>query len=159
MEISMAPVIDPASSARRGHFLDELTARLGALPGVTTVGVVGRVPLAGGGPDGQFALEDNPNEKGYAEYRVASPGYFPTMGIPLLRGRLPDERDGPDAPHVAVMSQSAAKAWRAGEPIGQRIQWGNMDGDKRPITIVGIVGDVKEYGLDGTVRPTIYPNS
>jgi len=69
------------------------------------------------------------------------------------------ERDGPDAPHVAVISESLARSrWRDADPLGATVEFGNMDGDLRPLTIVGIVGDTREYGLDQPPRPTLYVN-
>ena len=81
------------------------------------------------------------------------------LGIPLIRGRIFDERDGANAPHVAVISESLARdRWPNQDPIGQTIEFGNMDGDLRVLTIVGIVGDTHEYGLDAPPRPTVYVN-
>jgi putative ABC transport system permease protein len=88
-----------------------------------------------------------------------SPAYFRVLDIPLIRGRLFDERDGPATPHAALISQSLARSrWRDVDPIGATIEFGNMDGDLRPLTIVGIVGDTREYGLDQPPRPTLYVN-
>src|SRR5205823_11851771 len=91
--------------------------------------------------------------------RAASAGYFAAMGIPLVRGRLFQEGDGPDSPHVAVISQSLAKRyWPNEDPLGKQIEYGNMDGDLHLLTIVGIVGDVRDNGLDRDPRPTVYTN-
>ena len=81
------------------------------------------------------------------------------MNIPLLRGRLFEETDGPDAPHVAVVSQSFARRyWPNANVIGKQIQFGNMDGDLHLLNIVGVVGDVLDKGLDQDPRPTVYTN-
>jgi len=94
---------------------------------------------------------------GDAEFRVASEQYFRAMGMPLLRGRWFDERDTPGSPHAAVISQSLARArWPGQDPIGRRVEFGNMDGDLTPFTIVGVVGDIRERGLDSAPRPTFY---
>jgi predicted permease len=96
---------------------------------------------------------------GTADFCVATDGYFQVLGIPLLRGRIFDDRDGPDSPHVAVISESLARdRWPGQDPIGHTIEFGNMDGDLRLLTVVGIVGDVREYGLDVPPRPTVYVN-
>ena len=96
---------------------------------------------------------------GEADYVVASEGYFPTLGIPLLQGRLFNDSDSPDAPHVAVISESVAKQkWPDQDPIGQTIEFGNMDGDMRLLTIVGTVGDVRMQTLESPPRPAIYVN-
>jgi predicted permease len=79
------------------------------------------------------------------------------MGIPLVRGRLFDERDTRDGPHVAVISESLAKTrWPGDDPIGKLIEYGNMDGDVTPVRIVGIVGDIRDHGLGTEPEPTFY---
>ncbi|HUF76245.1 MAG TPA: ADOP family duplicated permease, partial [Longimicrobiales bacterium] len=155
---------------------DLLVERLRALPGVSTVGVTRVFPLSGRGSNGGFLILERPDEvtdmagfvrlandparEGYAEYRVASADYFRAMGIPLLRGRLFDGRDEPSAPHAAVISESLAESrWPGEDPIGKIIQYGNMDGDIRPFTIVGVVGDTREAGLDAEPNPTFYANA
>ena len=99
------------------------------------------------------------NGIGVADFGVATDGYFQVLGIPLIRGRLFDEHDGASAPHVAVVSESLARdRWPNQDPIGHTIEFGNMDGDLRLLTIVGIVGDIHDYGLDAPPRPTVYVN-
>lgn len=101
----------------------------------------------------------DPRQAGYADYASVSEGYFRSMGIPLLRGRLFDGRDSIDAPHVAVISESLVRAkWPNQDPLGHIIEFGNMDGDPRLMTIVGVVGDVRESSLEAPPRPTIYVN-
>jgi predicted permease len=96
---------------------------------------------------------------GNADFGVVSDGYFQVLGIPLLRGRLFDNGDSPDSPHVALISESLARSqWPGQDPIGHTIEFGNMDGDIRLLTIVGVVGDVHEYGLEAPPRPTVYVN-
>lgn len=96
---------------------------------------------------------------GHADYAVASEGYFQTLGIPLRKGRLFNNADGPDAPHVAVISESVARQnWPDQDPIGHTIEFGNMDGDLRLLTIVGVVGEVRTSSLEAAPRPTIYVN-
>ena len=97
---------------------------------------------------------------GSAEFRIASPGYFRTMGIPLVRGRLFEDRDTIDAPHVAVINETLAKSrWPDRDPIGLQIEYGNMDGDLRPYTIVGIVGDTRDGGFAAAPSPMFYGNA
>lgn len=161
---------------RVGLTRDALVARMRALPGVTAVGVTTLLPLTGGGSDGEFLIVDraddvlslddfvrlakDPDRLGYAEYRVASAGYFRAMGIPLESGRLFDDRDGPTDPVAAVISRSLADVrWPGEDPVGKVIEYGNMDGDLRPYTVVGVVGDVREGSLDAEHRPTFYGNA
>lgn len=101
----------------------------------------------------------DPSQAGQADYVCASDGYFHALGIPLIRGRLFDERDSAEAPHAAVISESLAKEkWPNQDPLGHTIEFGNMDGDPRLLTIVGVVGDVREDSLETPPRPTIYVN-
>ena len=96
---------------------------------------------------------------GEADYSVASEGYFKALGIPLLEGRLFDDRDTADAPHAALISQSLAKErWPSRDPLGRTIEFGNMDGDPRVLTVIGVVGDVRDRAIETVPRPTIYVN-
>jgi len=101
----------------------------------------------------------NAARTGYASYCPASEGYFRTLGIPLLRGRLFDDHDTMDAPHVAVVSQSLAREkWPDQDELGRTIEFGNIDGDLRLLTIVGVVGDARADSLEKVPSPTIYVN-
>jgi putative ABC transport system permease protein len=96
---------------------------------------------------------------GDADYVVASEGFFKALGIPLLQGRLFDDRDSMDAPHVAIINQSLAKEkWPNQDPIGHTVEFGNMDGDPRLLTVIGVVGDVHDQSLETPPNPTIYVN-
>jgi putative ABC transport system permease protein len=93
------------------------------------------------------------------EVRIATPGYFRTIGIPVLRGRAFAESDGPDAPQVVVLSESAVRRFFPGEePIGRtiRLGLGRGRGRKAGGEVVGVVGDVKELGLAAASPPEIY---
>ena len=174
LDVSLPSGSDDAARRQTVGFYDDLFARLRAIPGVREVGGANVLPLGGtSAGDGDFLIMTrrdtslrmadlerlfrNPSNTGHAEFRVASSGYFRAMNIPLIRGRFFDDRDAPDAPHVAVISQSLAeKRWPNEDPIGKLIEFGNMDGDLRPFTIVGIVGDVREANLAAPPRPTFY---
>ena len=94
---------------------------------------------------------------GEADFVVASDGFFKALGISLLQGRLFDEHDTIDAPHVALISESLAnEKWPNENPLGRTIEFGNMDGDLRLLTIVGVVGDVRDHSLEAGPRPTVY---
>jgi cell division protein FtsX len=101
----------------------------------------------------------NKAQTGDADYVVASDGYFETLRIRPVSGRLFNDADGPTAPHAAVISESVARQrWPGQDPIGQSIEFGNMDGDLRLLTIVGVVADVRKHSLETAPRPTIYVN-
>ena len=96
---------------------------------------------------------------GKASYCVAGEGYFRTLGIPLIHGRLFGDQDDLNSPNVALISQALARRqWPNQDPIGQVIEFGNMDGNMKPLTIVGVVGDVRARGLDFPPSPIIYVN-
>jgi putative ABC transport system permease protein len=98
-------------------------------------------------------------QSGYADYAVISDGYFRTLGIPLLRGRFFDTRDTADASHAAIISESVARQkWAGQNPLGHTIEFGNIDGDLRLLTVVGVVADVHEESLESPARPIIYVN-
>jgi predicted permease len=178
MTVSMPQPEEPAALRSLAQFYRQLLERIESLPGVTNVGGVNALPMSGGGGNGTFieqrggkAAETiqelvrqldalSPSERARdADYRVSSAGYFAAMGIPLIHGRFFQESDGPDTPHVALVSQAFARRyWPNEEAIGKQIQFGNMDGDLHVLNIIGIVGDVHDNGLDRDVRPTVYAN-
>jgi putative ABC transport system permease protein len=176
MDVSLPWVDDPKAKAGQGMFFSNLIDRLKQIPGVRNVGATSGLPLEDGGlPDGMFllmtqneipktldgfdALFQQKERLGVADFGVVTDGYFQVLGIPLVRGRVFDEHDGANSPHVAVISESLARdRWPKQDPIGHTIEFGNMDGDLRLLTIVGIVGDTREYGLDAPPRPTVYVN-
>jgi predicted permease len=160
MGLALPTTIDKSEEQRLLQFHQQLLERVERVPGVIAVGRINALPLTGRGANGSFLLDGNPDATGQAEYRLASPGYFPAMGIPLLRGRLFDKTDNVNTAHVAVISQSLAlKYWPNEDPIGRAIQFGNMDGDRRLLHIVGIVGDVRQRGLDEQIGDTVYAYS
>jgi predicted permease len=166
----------PEAPDRLRRTQSELLERLRALPGAGDAGMVDRIPLSTSSRNGVFLIQSSPDEvksfedftrlmrdpsrSGMAEYRSASEGYFETMGIPLVRGRLFAPSDDADAPHVALVSASLVREkWPNEDPIGKLLQFGNMDGDLRLLRVVGIVGDVLHTGLDAPSRATIYTNA
>lgn len=157
MTLSLPSSISPQEDERHRQFYLQLLERVGQLPGVTAVGGINVLPLADRGANGTFLINDDPSQRGYAEYRVASGGYFPAMNIPLLSGRMFGGADTVNSPHVAVISRSLAqKYWPNEDPIGKRIQFGNMDTDKHLLHVVGVVGDVRDVNLEREARPTVY---
>src|SRR5262249_24173475 len=152
MSLALSPSSTSDGRVRRVEFLDELFARIRAIPGVEEVGGTSSLPLTGFHPDG-FYVRMNPGEAppadprlvekmfldrprtGDADYSSVSSGYFRVLGIPLLRGRLFEAGEAMYAPHVAVVSESVARdRWPGGDPLGRQIEFGNMDGDVRLIT-------------------------
>ncbi|MGB6429536.1 MAG: ABC transporter permease [Candidatus Acidiferrales bacterium] len=189
MDLSAPSAETIAGRPQQVALLNALFGRLRAMPGVEEVGGAESVPLDRELSEGMFmvldpqhlpafagVLGDTPQAyakfmaqmaeytkaatiSGSADYCAASEGYFGALGIPLERGRLFDDRDVMDAPHVAVVSESLARMeWPHQDAIGHLIEFGNMDGDLRPLTVVGVVGDVRERSLEVPPTPTIYVN-
>ncbi|HEV2129635.1 MAG TPA: ABC transporter permease, partial [Longimicrobiaceae bacterium] len=149
---------DPARAALIGQLLE----RVKALPGVTSAGAVAYLPMSGSSMTLTFEIEGRepaqPGEGPVAETRPATPEYFRAMGIPLLRGRGFSEQDRAGAPQVVVISQETARRFFPGEdPIGQRLTL-SWTRDSVPVggEIVGVVGDVRHYGMEREVDPTVY---
>jgi putative ABC transport system permease protein len=129
------------------------------LPGVTAAAFTSQLPLSGEvdlyGVHFDPVPPDDPGEvSGTFRYSV-SPGYFETMRIPLLRGRLFDERDRDGSPRVALISESMARRRLPGrDAIGERLRIGPADG---PLyTVVGVVGDVKQLSLALNEAEAVY---
>ena len=184
MDVSLPWVnwTDQKARASQAMFFSNLITQLRQIPGVRKVAATSGLPMDHGLPSGMFILmtpdempKTPPTEEeltrmfdtlfqqksrqGDADFGVVTDDYFQVLGIPLLRGRLFTDRDTIDSPHVAVISESLARTrWPGQDPIGHTIQFGNMDGDIHLLTIVGIVGDVHEYGLDAPPQPTVYVN-
>ena len=175
MELAQPRPRTPEDRVELARLQGEILERLRALPVVSRAGGIDRLPMSAGFRNGMFLVMkpgesittfeefgrwmQDPERASEAEYRAASEDYFETMGVPLIRGRTFDERDHGDSPHVAVISESLASTrWAGRDPIGELLEFGNMDGDLRLLRVVGVVGDVRHGGLHTAARPTIYTN-
>jgi predicted permease len=160
MKISL-PAASYDSTAVR-NFLQVVTPRLRAIPGVQTVGVADAVPLDRTGNDFTFTIRGRtyarPSDQPGANIRVVNADFFTSLGIPLLRGRALQESDAPNAPHIYVVNAAFEKAYFAHESaVGQsiRVGWGE-DPPGAYNQIVGVVGDVHDMDLGANPEPTIY---
>ena len=174
--LGLPPADTDALKIHHVAFLNQLLARLRAVPGVEDAGGTGELPLAESFSDGTYVVMNpgdrppakmeeleqwfhNASRTGHANYASATEGYFRTMGIPLVRGRWFEDRDTMDAPHVALINQALARQqWPNQDPIGRTLEFGNMDGDLRPLTIVGVIGDTRDTNLETPPTPTVYAN-
>lgn len=148
----------------RVAFFDRLTERLKALPGVQSAAATLALPLTGTQINISFEVRDRPPlppaQQPAMEMRSVTAGYFQAMGIPIIRGRGIEAVDRPESPQAVVITQSAAKKYFANEdPIGRWIALGWRRPEGKPKAggeIVGVVGDVKTFGLAKAVAPEIY---
>src|SRR5271167_3112140 len=145
--------------------VQKLLDRVQSEPGVVSVAISSRYPFEAeaitGGPESfsfQFQIEGRALESGQAPpvstFAAVSPDYFKTLGIPLKSGRLLAETDKDKAPYVAVINEAAKRQfWPNEDPLGKRV---SGDGGDHWINIVGIVGDVREFGLDHAPTAEFY---
>lgn len=162
-DIQVSPPSGTTSSSDRSRIAGvyrELIDRIRSMPEVRAVGGTSQIPLSGRNANGRFLIEGGRHSEQYwPGHRVATPGYFEAMGIPLIRGRLFNASDGSESPHVAVISKAVADTvWPGQDAIGQRINTGNMDGDDRFMTVIGIVADVRQNSPEVAARGEIYVN-
>jgi predicted permease len=159
--ISLSPVRYPDRRAQE-QFATTLLSRLEQVPGVSSAGIAFGLPLTGSGFGLTFAITGHPkpnaNDEPRAQVRVATPGYFRAMGIPLLRGRGFTAQDRNGAPMALLISQEAARRyWPNEDPIGQTLETGwHQDGRAFGGTIVGVVGDVRQFSLAARPSAHIY---
>jgi putative ABC transport system permease protein len=150
---------NPGGADRRRRFFKQALDAVRQVPGVDSAAFTSLLPLSDDPPVvGQYGaqFEDQDPESGYDVFRYAvSPSYCQTMGIPLIRGRLLDERDAAGAPQAALISESLARHHFGGRnPIGSRLHVGPTD---RPwYTVVGVVGDVKQTSLAIDEEDAVY---
>jgi putative ABC transport system permease protein len=141
----------------------EVLGHIRQIPGVESAGLTSTPPIAGsfGGFDQSgFIVQDRripDSQVPSVDRYIVSPGYFPTMEIPLLRGRLFTEAEAAGSYQVAIISEMTARQFFPGEnPLGKRIQLGARQDDRPWAEIIGIVGDVHQYGLDSPATPQAY---
>jgi putative ABC transport system permease protein len=161
LEVSL-PQTKYAERPRREAFTAALLERLRALPGVTSAGMISKLPVSGGEEIEGLEIEGQPRPKPseipLADYRQVSPGYFETLGIRRLAGRVFDDSDAAGKPLVAVIGETLARAyWPGADPLGKRFRTGGLGGNPQPwVTVVGVVGDVRQAGLQIDPRPQVY---
>jgi putative ABC transport system permease protein len=139
-------------------FSSQVVEKIRSLPGVQSVGAVTFLPLSGWWGQRGFTIEGRPvspqNPQPAVVWSSVTTDYFRTLGIPLVKGRFFSGRDIDEAPGVAIISKGLARQfWPTEDPIGKRI---TLEGQRSPREIVGVVGDVRQFGLVSEPRPEIY---
>ena len=159
--LTMTVILPPAKyteDKQRISFSEQIQERVQSLPGVAGAGTVDILPLNSGNTSRFFVDGDPvppPGQEIEANVRVVNDTYFQTLGVPLLAGRMFDERDTPDKPGVVIIGKSIADRLFAGrDPVGRRLRYSASQGE--PDLIVGVVGDVKITRLDEVNRPVLY---
>ncbi len=161
--ILTVPVSLPAQrypEAARPAFFDRAIAKLTAVPGVESVAATATNPFRQWGYANDVTPEDRVAEAPasglfQAGWRSVTPGFFGTLGVPLLDGRAFTAGDRPDGPGVVIASRSLAdRLWPGARAVGRRLYWGGLGG--RPKTVIGVVGDVRDVRLDAPATPMLY---
>jgi predicted permease len=144
----------------RAAALDDMMARLAALPNIESIGATATNPFRQWG----FANDVTPEERAagapesglfQAGWRSVAPGYFQTLRVPLASGRFFSRDDRDDGVRAAIISKSlAAEMWPGQDAVGRRFYWGGIDGTPR--TVVGVVGDVRDVRLEAPAAPMVY---
>jgi len=147
---------------RRRAFVDEALPRIRSLAGVDQAAVVSSLPLGGGLSAYTISIEGAPpplpGKEPVAGLFVTSAGYFETLGISLKKGRTFDEHDGrPGSDPIVIVNETlAARTWPGQDPVGKRIKLGDASSKRPWMTVVGVVGDVRQRSLDAPIRAGMY---
>jgi putative ABC transport system permease protein len=155
------PRKDYGELAKVSQFYRQLEARVAALPGVTSVAAVNHVPLNGALASAEYKVADRPpasdDNLPTAQYRMVTPEYFKTMGIPLIAGRAftEDDREG-GAPVVIISRGLARQSFPDRDPLERYLLVRDAQARFRPLQIVGVAGDVRHTSLETDAEPHVY---
>jgi putative ABC transport system permease protein len=156
MQISL-PRAKYADPKQVSEFYDQTLKRVGALPGVKSVGAISKLPLTGTGISGGVVIEGrpvNPAEQLTMDRRVVTEDYFRTMSIPLKQGRFFTSSDWSN-PNVVVINETGAKRyWNGENPVGRRLRF--EENEDKWVEIVGVVGDVRHSSIQAEPKPELY---
>lgn len=145
---------------QRALFFRALVDRAATLPGVQRAAITTTLPMAQENLTDEFTIEGRATPRGelaVTNTRMVTPDYFRALGIPLRSGRYFTASDDAAAPGVVIVSQLMARRYWSGQsPVGQRVKRGNLDSEHPWLTVVGVVGDVKDTGLNADPGPTWY---
>ncbi|MDT5272319.1 MAG: hypothetical protein QOH49_4505 [Acidobacteriota bacterium] len=146
--------------AQREAFYDSVLGRVRALPGVVSAGYTTAVPLAWKGGTSGFVVEGSVLDPrlGYdAIHRQVTAGYLESLGLPLKAGRYFKESDAPQGQPVAVVNEAMARTYFPnGDALGKRFKVGDPDSERPWLTVVGVVGDIRQMGIEAPAKPEFY---
>jgi predicted permease len=160
ISFSISPILNGYDTPHSIALIDQLRARLAAVPGVRAVGSSELGTLTGTDMGSNVTIEGSKDlsaEDSHINWDPVSPGYFSTLGVPLLSGREFNDGDGPNRPKVAIVSEAMAKKYFAGRnPLGLHFAFGGGNDVKPDTEIVGVVKDVKQSHVYDADVPYIY---
>ena len=141
------------------RFCDDLSDRVGGIPGVVSASAIAHVPLSGGGAGRGLTIEGRPDpgpmRQAGAGYSVACPNILRTLGISLMAGREFTPRDTVDAPGVVLINERmATRFWPDENAVGKRFKIGNAGTDSPWLTVVGVFRNIRHAGLENDPTPS-----
>ena len=159
LDISMDPHQAGYNEAKGAQFFRDLTERVRALPSIQSASIAGSVPMGLDGDGAQLKIPGYESSKSqdaiFAGDNAVSPGYFETMGIPLIEGRDFHNSDGANAPRVAIVNEAMArKYWPGQDPVG--LQFLIVDDPAHPVQIIGVVRNSVTRYISETILPYFY---
>jgi putative ABC transport system permease protein len=143
---------------KRDAFYQQVLGRVRALPGVVSAGYTTAMPLTWKGGTNGFTVEGREQGPGQdAQSRQVSAGYMETMGVKLRQGRFFDDHDGAQAQPVAIINETMERQfWQGENALGKRFKLGSTDSQNPWVMVVGIVGDIKEMGLEAPAKAEMF---
>ena len=159
LQVSL-PQADTYGPPVRESFCADLSRSAEGLPGIRSIGAISHLPLSGANASRGLTIEGRvagPDDGAGAAYRLTCPGYFATVGIPLIEGRDFTHRDVTRGEPVTIVSRTMAERyWPGVSPVGKRLKLGGLENDQPWRVVVGIVDDVRHFGLDSDVQREFY---
>jgi putative ABC transport system permease protein len=152
------PINKYSKPEQQNEFHRQVVEKIRVVPGVRSAALVLGLPFSGNGGARIFTLPDRElpekDKEPRALFNTATPGYFETIGIPLLKGRSFTDQDGPDSAKVILINQSmASQYWPNDDPIGKQV---HLPQNNITVSVIGVVGNAKQFGLSEELRPQIY---
>ncbi|MCC7241936.1 MAG: ABC transporter permease [Acidobacteria bacterium] len=160
LQVSL-PQTDTYGPPARPTFCADLTREAGQLPGLASVGAISHLPFTGANASRGISIDGQPvpppGQRPSANYRLTCPGYFASVGIPLVEGRDFDEHDRREGAPVAIVNRAMQERyWPDASPVGQRFRVGGADSGNPWMTIVGVADNVRHFGLDAAPEREFY---
>jgi putative ABC transport system permease protein len=156
MRLALSPAQYPEGNQQRAFF-EQVLSKIETLPGIQAAGAIQNLPMSGDRRTIYFSIEGQPEPSLQIDFYPASPHYFKTMGMRLANGRFFTPNDREDQPRVAIVNEALAHRFFPNQdPLGKRIKIGKLSMPFPWLSIVGVVRDVKQEGLNEETNPALY---
>jgi predicted permease len=160
LQVSL-PQADTYGPPVRQSFCSALSNAASGVPGIRSIGAVSHLPLSGASAGRALSIEGrvarSAQDSASATYRMTCPGYFATLGIPMIDGRDFSDRDVTAGEKVTIVNRTMAERyWPGQNPLGKRLKMGALENDNPWMVVVGVVENIRHFGLDSEARPEFY---